>query len=84
MTDEEQVKDAVERLFILMNKTTEDESYNWFESIPVLIVTPVNAEHCKKVLIKSLLKWLPEAHINDHTNGFIIQHRSIFNKWYET
>ena len=87
MTDKEQVEDAVERLFILMNKESnsdEDEGYNWFESIPILVVTPVNPEDCKKVLIESLLNWIPESHMNDHISGFIIQHKAIFDKWYET
>lgn len=88
MTIEEQVKDAVNRLFILMNKETkedeEDEGIHWFNSIPILVVTPVDAEQSKEVLINALLKWIPEAHMNDYTSGFIIQNKTVFDKWYET
>jgi hypothetical protein len=80
MTDKEEVEDAVERLF----KLIDNQSSNWFQTIPILIVTSTDIKTTKELVINSLLKWLPEAHMNDHTSGFIIQHRTIFNKWYET
>jgi hypothetical protein len=85
MTIEEQVKDAVDKLFILMSKETtddEDEGMHWFNSIPILIVTPVDPEQAKEVIIKSLLKWIPEQTIFERS-GFIIQNVDTFNKWYE-
>ena len=89
MTIEEQVEDAVERLFILLNKeptseAEEDLQELWYDSIPVIPEILDSVEENKKALIKSLLRWIPESHMNDHTSGFIIQNKTIFDKWYNT
>jgi len=77
MTDKEQVEDA-HRLWEQLTYHLDPENLEarWW-SYPVDPQDKTDEE-----LKESLLKWLPEAHMNDHTSGFIIQHRAIFDKWY--
>lgn len=77
MTDKEQVMDAVKRWNFLVCNKEDPESEYWFDSIPITIRGDL------KQVVRDLLNWLPEAHMNDHTSGFIIQNRAVFNKWYE-
>jgi hypothetical protein len=79
MTIEEQVEDALSLWDYLVAFSDADESYNWFNSIPI-IIDGLNNEGIKK----AMLKWIPEAYMNDHTSGFIIQNKAVFDKWYET
>lgn len=86
MTIEEQIKDAVQLLFSHLDKAiinnNNEEWKNWFNSIPILIVTPVNTEACQQIIFESLLKWVKDFNIYEH-NGFIIQNRQIFDTWYK-
>jgi len=80
MTIEEQVKDAVQKWVYLMYTKDIEHLDEWFNSIPVEVIGLSSESEVEN----ELLKWIPESHMNDHISGFIIQHKAIFDKWYET